>query len=165
MLSGLFIYPKEIVRLLYRSNVACILENARGQILLGERRDVAGCLQFPQGGVQNGEELENALYREVEEEVLLPACYYYIHRSKGPYHYQFPTASRHSRGWIIGQRQHYFHVLLITEEVPLKMWDTSHEFRALRWISPDEFQLKWIPPMKWEVYTQVFWDFFKRTLS
>ena len=101
---------------------------------------------------------------EVEEEVLLLPYHYRIHQSKGPYHYRFPKAWR--KGEIIGQRQHYFHALLLSEEISLKRGgDTSDEFRSLRWIDPGEFQLKWLHPMKWEVYTQVFLDFFKMKIS
>jgi putative (di)nucleoside polyphosphate hydrolase len=151
------------MKFLYRANVALILENADGKVLIGERRDMVGSWQFPQGGVRHGESLEEALYREVEEEVLLLPYHYRIHQSKGPYHYRFPKAWR--KGEIIGQRQHYFHALLLSEEISLKGRDTSDEFRSLRWIDPGEFQLKWLHPMKWEVYTQVFRDFFKMKIS
>ena len=149
--------------LLYRANVAFILENASGKILVGERRDAAGSWQFPQGGVRDGEKLEAALYREVEEEILLPSHHYRIYQSKGPYHYCFPKAWK--RGAVIGQRQYYFRALLITEKFPLKMGDTSREFCSLRWINPNDFQLNWLPCMKQEVYMRVFRDFFRITLS
>ncbi|ALJ56392.1 RNA pyrophosphohydrolase [Candidatus Xiphinematobacter sp. Idaho Grape] len=151
------------MKFLYRANVALILENTDGKILIGERSDIAGSWQFPQGGVRHGESLEEALYREVEEEVLLLPYLYRIHQSKGPYHYRFPKTWR--KGKIIGQRQHYFHALLLSERTSLKMGDTSGEFRSLRWIDPDEFQLKWLHPMKWEVYIRVFRDFFNMKLS
>ncbi len=67
-------------------------------------------------------------------------------------------------GWR-GQEQHYFHARLLTDQPPLKMKDTSKEFRTLRWIVPQEFQMKWIPPMKWKVYKQVFKDFFGIRIS
>ncbi len=58
--------------LVYRPNIAFILENPVGQVLIGERRDIPGSWQFPQGGVAETESLEEALHREVEEEILLP---------------------------------------------------------------------------------------------
>ena len=152
-----------LARPTYRPNVAFILENAAGQVLIGERRDIAGSWQFPQGGVHQGESLEEALYREVEEEILLPSWRYRMNQLKGPYRYQF-SKGLEKKG-AIGQEQHYFHALLLREELPLKMKDTSREFRALRWITPNEFQLKWLAPMKWMVYTQVFQDFFNTKIS
>ncbi|QQY09690.1 MAG: NUDIX domain-containing protein [Candidatus Xiphinematobacter sp.] len=148
---------------LYRANVALILENADGKVLIGERGDIAESWQFPQGGVRRGESLKEALYREVKEEIFLLPHHYRIYQSNGPYQYHFPKVRR--QGEVVGQRQHYFRALLLSGRVPLKMRDTSDEFRSLRWISPNEFQLKWLHPMKWEVYTQVFQDFFSMKIS
>ncbi len=55
----------------YRPNVAFILSNAAGEILVCERSDWAGCWQFAQGGVKSGETFIDALHREVEEELCL----------------------------------------------------------------------------------------------
>ena len=39
--------------------------------------------------------------------------------------------------------------------------ETKHpEFRAARWILPQEFDIAWLPVMKREVYQAVFADFF-----
>jgi len=146
------------MKFLYRANVAFILENTDGEVLIGERGDIAGSWQFPQGGVRNGESLEEALLREVEEEVFLLPHHYYIRQSKGPYYYRFPKVWR--KGKIVGQRQHYFHALFLPEKISPKLRGPSDEFRSLRWIKTDEFQLKWLHPMKRGVYTRVFLDFF-----
>lgn len=149
--------------LVYRPNVAFILENPDGQVLIGERRDIPGSWQFPQGGVAETESLEEALHREVEEEILLPPYRYAVRELKGPYRYLFADGIERY-GWC-GQEQHYFHARLLMDQPPLKMNDTSQEFRALRWIAPREFQMKWLPPMKWNVYKQVFKDFFGESIS
>jgi putative (di)nucleoside polyphosphate hydrolase len=149
--------------LVYRPSVALILEDPRGQVLIGERRDVPGSWQFPQGGVAETESLEEALHREVEEEILLPPHRYSIQQLKGPYRYLFEEGMARN-GWC-GQEQLYFHARLLTDEPPLKMNDTSKEFRALRWIAPPEFRMNWLPPMKWKVYKQVFKDFFGEDIS
>ena len=53
----------------YRPNVAAILQRPKsGKILIAERLKHPGSWQFPQGGVDPGEDLIGALYREVEEE-------------------------------------------------------------------------------------------------
>ncbi|PWU10138.1 MAG: NUDIX domain-containing protein [Verrucomicrobia bacterium] len=150
------------VLLTYRPNVALILENTEGQILIGERRDVAEAWQFPQGGVEDGESFEQALYREVKEEILLTPESYRILESKGPYRYQFPKGFEKYRA--LGQEQHYFRALLLGEKSLLKMEDTSCEFRALRWIAPNAFRISWLPLMKQPVYQKVFQDFFQLTL-
>ena len=55
----------------YRPNVAALIVNPVGNLLICERWTIPGAWQFPQGGVDSGESLEQALYREVREEVLV----------------------------------------------------------------------------------------------
>src|SRR5215470_9664149 len=52
----------------FRANVGIILMRGAGEVFLGRRTGGRGW-QFPQGGVRRGEELEQALYRELHEEV------------------------------------------------------------------------------------------------
>ncbi|HEX4084898.1 MAG TPA: NUDIX domain-containing protein, partial [Chthoniobacteraceae bacterium] len=73
----------------YRRNVAAILRNSSGKLLIGERVDREGAWQFPQGGVDGAETLEQALARELWEEISVPASAYNILQSKGPYYYLF----------------------------------------------------------------------------
>src|ERR1700759_3594117 len=55
--------------ILFRPNVAAILINKEGLLFIAERAHIRGSWQFPQGGVDPGEGLEEALFREVEEEI------------------------------------------------------------------------------------------------
>ena len=57
----------------YRPNVGGILRRRDGHILLCERIDIPGTWQLPQGGVDPGETLEEALWRELGEELGLDA--------------------------------------------------------------------------------------------
>src|SRR3954463_4554425 len=52
----------------YRANVGIVLMHGEGEVFLGRRTGGRGW-QFPQGGVRRGEELEDALYRELHEEI------------------------------------------------------------------------------------------------
>ena len=52
----------------YRPNVAIVIVNARNQVFWGKRiREHSW--QFPQGGINPGETPEQAMYRELREEV------------------------------------------------------------------------------------------------
>jgi putative (di)nucleoside polyphosphate hydrolase len=73
----------------YRSNVAAILRNTRGEILVCERLNIPGAWQFPQGGVDEGETLEQALTRELREEIGVVPEDIRIVTSRGPYRYLF----------------------------------------------------------------------------
>jgi putative (di)nucleoside polyphosphate hydrolase len=54
----------------YRPNVGAVLFNAEGLVWLGHRQGEDGphAWQFPQGGVDPGEDLEAAARRELQEE-------------------------------------------------------------------------------------------------
>jgi putative (di)nucleoside polyphosphate hydrolase len=141
----------------YRPNVAFILRNPAGEILVCERSDWPGCWQFPQGGVQPGESLPEALAREVEEELGLLPHEYRVLTSRGPYRYLFPKGRKKED--FDGQEQHYFLAELINTRATIR-FEGAHEFRAARWLPPAAYNLDWIAPMKREVYAQVFRDFF-----
>ena len=57
----------------YRPNVAVIVLSAEypenKQVFIAERKDITGIWQFPQGGIDDGESSEEALFRELEEEI------------------------------------------------------------------------------------------------
>ena len=52
----------------YRANVGIVLMRGTGEVFLGQRTGGRGW-QFPQGGVRQGEPVEQALYRELQEEI------------------------------------------------------------------------------------------------
>ena len=52
----------------YRPNVGIVLFNGKGQVLWARRARHDGW-QFPQGGIEQGETVEQAAYRELFEEV------------------------------------------------------------------------------------------------
>jgi putative (di)nucleoside polyphosphate hydrolase len=83
----------------YRSNVGAIIRRADGKILIGERSNVAGAWQFPQGGIKKSETAREALGRELQEEVSLAPAHYRVVESKGPYRYIFPPGRIRRRGF------------------------------------------------------------------
>jgi len=58
---------------LYRPNVAMVIVSnqypKKKEIFIAHRNDLAEVWQFPQGGIDNGEEVQEALFRELEEEI------------------------------------------------------------------------------------------------
>lgn len=139
-----------------RPNVAAILRNRDGEILICERMNPVGAWQFPQGGVRRGETDEQALVRELSEEIGLQPGDYRILESKGPYRYLF---EKHSKGYS-GQEQRYFLLEMIGTPDLINVKTEEREFRAARWIRPEEFLMEWIPEFKKEVYRAVLRDFF-----
>jgi putative (di)nucleoside polyphosphate hydrolase len=142
----------------FRSNVAAIVMRPDGKILIGERANLANAWQFPQGGVNRSENLQEALHRELQEEVSLTPRHYRVVESKGPYRYLFPPG-RTKEGFD-GQEQTYFLVQFTGNDFHLDVETDTPEFEKIRWIEPAEFQIDWVPGFKQEVYRKVFADFF-----
>ncbi len=142
----------------YRLNVAAILRDGAGKILLGERADRPGAWQFPQGGVDGDETLEQALARELREEISLEPSSYRVVSSKGPYFYLFGDG-KVVKGFE-GKEQHYFLADFSGAPDGIDVHTAHPEFRAIRWVEPAEFDINWLPKMKREVYREVFRDFF-----
>jgi len=142
----------------YRLNVAGILQRTDGRILICERFKEPGAWQFTQGGVNPGETLEQALAREMEEEISLRSEDYLIITRKGPYRYLFGKG-RNKKGFD-GQQQTYFLTLMTCPETKINVTTPHQEFRRARWIAPADFDLCWLPDFKREVYRAVLRDFF-----
>jgi putative (di)nucleoside polyphosphate hydrolase len=142
----------------YRLNVAAILRDGAGKILIGERVDRSGAWQFPQGGVDEGETLARALSRELLEEISVPPSAYRIVASKGPYYYLFGNGKT-VKGFH-GKEQHYFLADFIGAPKDIDVETEHPEFGAVRWVDPAEFDIDWLPKMKRDVYRRVFHDFF-----
>lgn len=148
------------MELKFRPNVAGILERpVDGHILIGERLGVSGAWQFPQGGIDKGESPEEALSREMEEEIGLSAGDYEIIEWRAGYRYQFPKG-KVKWGKFVGQEQTYFLCRLTGDEASIRLDQHKQEFARIRWILPADFKLGWVPEFKRDVYARVLRDFF-----
>jgi putative (di)nucleoside polyphosphate hydrolase len=142
----------------YKANVAAILRNARGRILICERLGVKDAWQFPQGGIDEGETPEQALVRELGEEVGVDAGDIRIVERRGPYRYLYGNG-RIKRGHH-GKEQLYFLCDFAGDDTRINVETKHPEFQDFRWIEPADFRLDWLPEMKRAVYRTVFDDFF-----
>lgn len=59
---------KAATELPYRPCVGIVLFNDEGKVFVGERLDNPGAWQLPQGGIDEGESVEDAAFRELYEE-------------------------------------------------------------------------------------------------
>lgn len=146
----------------FRPNVALLLVDSADKLLVCERHKAAGAWQFPQGGVDSGESVEEALEREVLEEIGLPPESYEVIRSQGGYRYEFPPEVRAAKkGDWEGQEQTYFLCRLREGAPPINVDQKPKEFQDHQWIKPKKFRLKWLPEFKQAVYRDVMRDFFE----
>lgn len=140
----------------YRPNVGIILLNQRNEVFWGKRVRQHSW-QFPQGGIKYGESPEQAMYRELYEEVGLRAEHVRIvARTRDWLRYDVPEQwmRRELRGHYRGQKQIWYLLRLIARdcEVCLRRSEKP-EFDAWRW-HPYWVPLEAVVEFKREVYQQ-----------
>ncbi|MEY2686706.1 MAG: pyrophosphohydrolase [Pseudomonadota bacterium] len=126
----------------FRPNVGIILLNQRNQVFWGKRIRTHSW-QFPQGGIKYGESPEQAMLRELHEEVgLLPDHVRIIARTRDWLRYEVPDhfIRKEARGHYRGQKQIWFLLQLMGRDSDMNLRATDHpEFDAWRW---NEY---WVP--------------------
>ena len=126
----------------FRPNVGIILLNQKNQVFWGKRIRTHSW-QFPQGGIDRGETPEQAMFRELHEEVgLLPEHVRIIARTRDWLRYEVPDRyiRRDSRGFYKGQKQIWYLLQLVAFDNQVNLRATNHpEFDAWRW---NQF---WVP--------------------
>ena len=120
----------------FRANVGIILMDDAGQVLIAGRRGRSGW-QFPQGGVKGNESAEQAMYRELREEVgLAPDDVGVVGVTREWIRYRLPRKYVRKQGPLcIGQKQRWF--LLMLQAAPAKLcFDSTDapEFDRCRWV-------------------------------
>ncbi len=99
----------------YRPNVGILLLNAHNDVFWGKRVK-QHAWQFPQGGIKSGETPEQAMFRELEEEVgLKPEHVRILGRTRHWLRYEVPEKwiRRDWRGTYKGQKQIWYLLRLL----------------------------------------------------
>ena len=129
----------------YRANVGIVIASGNGDVLWTKRVQQGDSWQFPQGGVDKGESAEDALYRELYEEVGLQAYQVkMIAQTKQWLRYEIPDhlLRKRQKPRCIGQKQKWFLLQLdaSTDEIRFDC-GAKAEFTEWRWVS------YWYPTM------------------
>lgn len=122
----------------YRPNVGIVICNHKGQLLWAKRIGQSAW-QFPQGGIDQGESIEDALYRELGEEVgLNQADVRILHQTEAWLHYDLPAnyIRQHKDPVCIGQKQKWFLLSLESDESRIQLQGpVQAEFDDWQWVS------------------------------
>ena len=146
----------------YRYNVGMVICNSNFQVLWA-RRVGQNSWQFPQGGIDHGESPEDAMYRELYEEMglkkddvtVLDQTRYWIK-------YRLPKRLVHKDTIpaCIGQKQKWFLLMLKEHREDAIRFDKSHkaEFDSWRWVT-FWYPVRQVIPFKRDVYRKILRDF------
>ena len=139
----------------FRPNVGIVLSNDLGQVLWARRIGGHDAWQFPQGGIQADESVEDALYRELFEEVGLErGTVEILARTRGWLRYRLPHRLRrhNSSPGFKGQKQKWFLLRMLAQDESVQMDLTGKpEFDHWRWVSY-WYPLNQVVDFKREVY-------------
>ena len=121
----------------FRANVGIILANSDNKLMLGGRVGAKGW-QFPQGGMIEGEEPVEAMFRELHEEVGLVEADVEVLDVTGDWlRYKLPDKfiRRHSKPLCIGQKQRWFMLRLKCDDDAVRFDRCDKpEFDRIRWV-------------------------------
>jgi len=148
----------------YRANVGIVLINQQKELFFAKRKYQSGW-QFPQGGIQLGETPENAMYRELLEEIgLTKNDTELLSESSRWYQYKIPKKhlrkSKKGKPFVIGQKQKWFLLKLKGSDEAISLANISkfQEFDKWRWVDPALPAMQVIG-FKQQVYEQVLTEF------
>lgn len=146
----------------YRPNVAAVIVSSKYpsvcEFFLGQRSDMKGVWQFPQGGIDEGENPREALFRELREEIgtdeveILVECPKWIA-------YDFPNTVSKKMYPFDGQIQKYFLVRL-KKEIDINLNTKNPEFSAYRFVDYNTL-LSLVNHFKKNVYKEVL-EYFQK---
>ncbi len=124
----------------FRGNVGILLINKKGLVLAAERSEIPGAWQLPQGGIDQGEGVEQAALRELREELgfdnqdvknLLQS----LGTHPGWLAYELPEENWSEKNGR-GQAQKFFAYRFVGGDDQLDAkFSASKEFRSWKWVN------------------------------
>lgn len=139
----------------FRPNVGIVIADGLGRVFWGQRVQKSDSWQFPQGGIDAGESPQQAMFRELYEEVgLTDKDVSLIGQTRSWLRYRIPPSlmRKNQDPPCIGQKQKWFLLKLNADPSRIRFdCGAKEEFRDWRWVS------YWYPvgqviPFKKDVY-------------
>jgi len=150
--------PDQIAKLPYRPCVGVMLLNADGHVFVGQRNDQFGdAWQMPQGGVEKGEEVQEAALRELWEETgVTHDLVEIVDQTDDWLTYDLPhdIVPKIWKGRYRGQKQIWFVMRFNGRDDQVNIATEHPEFTKWRWLEADQL-VDSIVPFKREIYSAV----------
>tara|TARA_B100000780_G_scaffold51893_1_gene32064 strand:- start:127 stop:609 length:483 start_codon:yes stop_codon:yes gene_type:complete len=148
----------DIENLPYRSNVGMMVLNKSGGVFVAQRlKHYADAWQMPQGGIDPGEDAQEAALRELEEETgITRDKVTIIAQTQGWIPYDLPAdlISKLWDGKYRGQKQKWFLMRFMGDDTDINIDTKEPEFSVWKWIAPSDLPDA-IVPFKRDVYVAV----------
>ena len=152
--------PLEYSKRPYRPCVGIMLINDNGHIFGGQRIDNrAEAWQMPQGGIDAGEDVETACFREMREEIGTDkADILSVHPEWLNYDIPLPLADRLWGGSYRGQSQKWLALRYTGQNSDINIATEEPEFFSWQWMSPADL-IQLAVPFKRPVYEDIMTQF------
>lgn len=149
----------------YRPCVGLAIFNREGKVLVAERLDNLVAWQMPQGGIDDGEDLTTAAYREMIEEIGTDKATI-LEIMQTPLFYDLPPEllGKLWGGKYRGQEQIWIALRFTGEDSDINL--NAHqpaEFNRWKWVDLPEI-VELIVPFKRAIYTDIVKAFLKYTV-
>ena len=145
----------------YRKCVGMMILNNNNEILVGKRIDhPSGFWQMPQGGIDEYENPEEAVWREMMEEIGTNNVTL-IKTSNQWLNYDIPNDTLKTLPWghkYKGQTQKWFAFKFTGKDQDIDVGTTNPEFSEWKWINYQDIVDK-IVPFKRSVYSKILEEF------
>lgn len=147
----------------YRPCAGIMLANKDGKVFVGQRLDnrESEAWQMPQGGIDEGEEPQDAAIRELFEETGVTADLVdIIAQSREEHFYDLPDEllGKLWKGKWRGQRQYWFLMRFKGEDGDINIETLHPEFSEWQWVVPDRLP-HLIVPFKRRLYENIVAEF------
>ena len=145
----------------YRKCVGMMIINDNKDILVGRRLDhPSGFWQMPQGGIDEDENPEEAVWREMMEEIGTNNAKL-IRKSNQWINYEIPFETLQTLPWgkkYIGQTQKWYAFQFTGKDSDINVVTDSPEFSEWKWAKIDSI-VDNIVPFKRNVYSKILEEF------
>ena len=145
----------------YRRCVGMMILNTQNKILVGRRIDhPSGYWQMPQGGIDKDEIPEEAVWREMMEEIGTNKVEL-LHTSSQWFNYDIPQDTLNTLPWgkiYVGQIQKWFVFRFTGQDSDINVGTENPEFDEWKWAKYESL-VENIVPFKREIYKKVMEEF------